>query len=316
MKKIILDLDTGIDDALALAYVLGQEAELIGVTTTFGNVLVERATENTLDLLDLFGNETIPVFEGAAHPWGATKYRLSDLVLRVHGQNGLGNVALPRSKRKKELQTGSQFLIEAAKQYGQDLILVATGPMTNLAEAIQLEKAAIETIGRIVIMGGALTVPGNSTKFAEANIYNDPLAANYVLESGIPVTIVGLDVTLKTLISGAPIRAWKQSETFAGKVMAQMAEYYYTNEYENQDIGGAMHDPLAAAIALDPALATHLLPINLTVETAGVSAGRMIGTLPGLLETEKNAQVCLDIDSDTFISRFVQTVDQVIKQAE
>ncbi|MEI5993853.1 nucleoside hydrolase [Candidatus Enterococcus mansonii] len=313
--KMILDLDTGIDDALAIAYALGRpEIDLIGITTAFGNVTIDKAVKNSLSILELLGRSDVPVFEGAAHPSTATSFMTTDHLHRIHGLNGIGNVVLDEPKGQKSTITAVDFLIDAAVTHNEELVLVATGPMTNLAEAIKKDRAAIEKIGKIVVMGSALTVPGNISQFAEANIYNDPDAAKYVLESGIPLVLVGLDVTLKTMIEGSDIASWTEVDTAASRAITEMATYYYTNEYEEEEIvGGALHDPLAVEVAINPAIITASLPINLTVETKGPSIGRTTANMRLLNQKEKSAQVCVDVEGDLFIKKFTQTVHEILK---
>ncbi|MBO1306583.1 nucleoside hydrolase [Enterococcus sp. 669A] len=303
--KLILDLDTGIDDALALTYALGQpEAELIGVTTTFGNVTIDKAVKNTLDLLALLNREDVPVFRGSVFPWGSNSYQTTDDLHRVHGLNGIGNVVLLESSKAVQSQSAVDFLIESAENFGEDLTIVTAGPLTNLAEAIKKNSTAMSKVGRIVMMAGALTIPGNLSPFAEANVLNDPLAAKFVLESGISFTMIGLDVTLQTMIDQKDIKQWQTIPTNAAKAITEMTTYYYTNEYSGEEFGGALHDPLAVAAAIDPAILTQVLPINLTVETTGPSIGRTIGDLTGLNNPIKSAAVGLAVDSTAFLEDF------------
>lgn len=314
--KMILDLDTGIDDALALTYALGlTDTALIGVTTVFGNVTIDKAVKNTLNILELLGREDIPVFEGAASPAAADSYQTSALLHQVHGKNGIGNVELGEPKNKKSKTSAVEFIINSAQKFAEDLTLVATGPLTNLAEAIKKDPDAVRKIGKIVIMGGALTVPGNTSIFAEANIHNDPDAAKYVFESGIPLILVGLDVTLKTMITKADIVPWTSLDTKAGQAITALTTYYYKNEYRDSNIGGAMHDPLAVEVAVNPDIVTNAIPVNLTVETDGASAGRTIGSLDRLNQKDKNTLVCVDVDSETFINKFTKTMHAVLSGA-
>lgn len=313
-KKLILDVDTGIDDTLAIAYALGlPEVDLIGITTLFGNTTSQLATENTLAVLALLGREDIPVYEGAHCPWGTDSYEVVDQYRKIHGVTGLGNLELASAKRAKESRPAVDFLLQSARQYGDDLILVTTGPLTNLAEAIQKDREAMEAVGRIVSMAGALTIPGNVSPFAEANVYNDPQAAKYVFESGVPIVAVGLDVTLKTMITGTDIQHWAQVKSEASQALVELATYYYQHEYEDV-IGGAMHDPLAVAVAVHPEIVTNLLPINLTVETRGESTGRLIGNLDLLNARDKSGVVCLDIEADIFVTQFTETVYEVLEK--
>lgn len=313
--KVILDLDTGIDDALALTYTIGlPDVELLGVTTTFGNVTVDTAVKNTINILDLLGKSDIPVYEGAPHAWKDDSYEPDEILHRIHGHNGIANVDLGEPKRRKEDISAVDFIIKAAEKYGKELTLITTGPMTNLADAIKKNRNAVEKIGKIVSMGGALTVPGNVGRFAEANIISDAHAAKYVLESDIPVVIVGLDVTMKTLFTAPNVENWRQIQTKAGEVITELATYYYTNESEDSEFGGAMHDPLAVEVAVNPDIVTDLFPVNLTVETDEASEGRIIANLDLLNREEKSAYVCLGVDSDAFIRKFTQIMSDVLKQ--
>lgn len=312
--KMIMDLDTGIDDALALAYALSHDdIELIAVTTSFGNVTGPIATTNTLNLLHLFGNDNIPVYEGALAPWGVEEYVTSPHLFHIHGDNGIGNVALPESTKLKAEQNAVDFIIEAANKYGDELLLYTAGPMTNLADAIKKDKEAIQKIGKIVSMAGALTVPGNVSPFAEANIHRDPKAAKYVFDADIAMTLVGLDVTLKTMIKGSDIDSWRKVETNASHAMVEMATYYYTNEFDDAEIGGAMHDPLAVEVAVNPAIITDSIDTNLTVEVEGVSTARTIGDTHLLQRAEKVHTICLDVDSKQFTANFINGVTKLIK---
>ena len=310
--KLILDLDTGIDDALALAYALGlPEAELIGVTGVFGNVTMEDSVRNSLDLLALLGHPEVPVCRGAAHAWGAQEYHPGAFKYRIHGQNGIGNIRLPRAAGEAAEVGAADFILNAARRFGPELAVVATGPLTNLADAIRSDPGAMARVGRISIMGGALTVPGNRTPFAEANICDDAAAAKYVMESGLPITMVGLDVTLKTKITGSEIASWRAVGTPAAKALVGMAEYYYTNESETGEIGGAIHDPLAVEAAVNPG-AFALLPINLTVVTEGPGAGRTVGDLSRLTHQEKTARVCVDVKAAAFVKKFADTIYRLL----
>lgn len=306
--KLILDLDTGIDDALALAYALALPgAELIGVTAVFGNVTRDRSVENNRNLLALLGAGELPVCPGAAHAWDAADYQPGDFKYRIHGNNGIGNIALPASGAPVCDTPAAEFLVGAARRWGRELAVVATGPLTNLADAIRLDRAAMASVGTISIMGGALTVPGNRTPFAEANICDDPEAARFVFESGLPVTMVGLDVTMQTKIVGQDIERWRQSGTPAAAALVGMSEYYYTNESETGEIGGAIHDPLAVEAAVNPAAFT-MLPVNLTVVTEGPGRGRTVGDMARLCDPEKTARVCVGVGAAAFVSKFCTTI--------
>ena len=172
MKKIILDMDVGIDDTLAIAYLLAhRDVELIGITTVFGNVKTETSLKNSLAVLELFGREDVPVFLGNTCVLTSdTAFIPHEIAYRIHGQNGIGNLELPEPKRSAESMPAVDFILESAQKYGEDLILIPTGPLTNIAQAILRDEEAMKGIGNITFMGGALTVQGNVTPYAEANI--------------------------------------------------------------------------------------------------------------------------------------------------
>lgn len=306
-KKLLLDMDTGIDDAMAIAYALGSgKAELIGVTCSFGNVTNETAVRNTLDVLSLLGAPDVPVCRGADKPIGADSFSVSKGCLKVHGENGLGGALLPHCGTPYD-QNAADFILQAAKKYGKDLILVPTGTLTNLAAAIQKNIDTVRKIGRIVFMGGALTVAGNVTPYAEANIWNDPIAAKIVLESGIPMTMVGLDVTLKALLPRAIVESWAKMGT-AGKALSEMVCYYMDHE-----LGGnscPLHDPLAVGIALDETLA-ETYPFAMTVITEGEAAGRTLAQSSPQRCENPSVQVALSA-SPLFVDHFCQAIRKIV----
>ena len=311
--KVILDVDTGIDDALAIAHALGlPELELIGISTGFGNVLAAQATKNTLNILELLGAaDDVPVYQGALCPWGESDYTVKPFLHRIHGKNGLANIELGEPVHQKQEMSAVDFLIESAKQYGKDLTLITVAALTNLAEALQKDEKSIRKIGQIVTMGGAVTVNGNASPFAEGNVIRDPRAAKYVFESGLPITLVGLDVTMKTMFTGKHIEAWKDSGSRAHQVFKELTWYYYKNEYGMKDFGGAMHDALAVEAAAHPEVIKLRHPMHLTVETEGISAGRTIGDRKKLLLPDKNIQVCLDVDNEAFMKSFMVSLNKI-----
>ena len=187
MKKMILDLDTGVDDALAISYALGSpEIELIGITGTYGNVLVEQGVRNALAVTDLLGHPEVKVYQGLPHSSTTDHFEVLPISAFIHGDNGIGDVEIPDSNRSVETESAVDFIIDAVKTYGKDLVYVPTGPMTNIEAALKKAPEIKDEIGQIVLMGGALTVPGNCNACMEANISQDPEAADYLFRSGAP----------------------------------------------------------------------------------------------------------------------------------
>ncbi|MGE4584732.1 MAG: nucleoside hydrolase [Sphaerochaeta sp.] len=293
--KLILDLDTGIDDSIALVCAaLQTDMHLLGVTGTYGNVTTEEGVRNTLDVLSLVGRDDVPVYAGCTHAFEEDAYLPEAVSRRIHGANGVGQVVLPRAMREAESEHAVDFLIRSMVQYGSSLTLVTTGPCTNLATAIRTEPSLRSWKGRVVMMGGALTVRGNVTHFAEANIIKDPEAAKLVLESGLDVTMVGLDVTMRSRLTMDDVRRWRSNGTAYGPYLADMLAYYIANTLGSEET--YIHDPSALACALHPEYFT-MLALFLTVETEGVDRGRTLVDHRKIRETDPLSKVCIDVDA-------------------
>ena len=304
--RVLLDLDTGIDDALALAYVLGSpEAELVGVVCSYGNVTVETAARNTRFLLGLLGRPDIPVYLGADRPLRASSpFEPPAGVARIHGVDGLGNVGhfgQPCALGK----TAPVWDRKMTGAYGRELYYVPTGPLTNLALALRTTPGPVAGLPRVTFMGGALTVPGNVTPCAEANIHNDPEAADAVLRSGLKTRMVGLDVTHQVVLTREETAAWRELGTPAARLFADMTDHYIgIYEKNNPHMGGcALHDPLAVAAALDPTLVT-CLPANLQGDLEGLTRGRTVCDPDRLRDAEKDCEVALAVDAPRFLEEF------------
>lgn len=312
--NMVLDLDTGIDDAMALAYaVASNQVNLLGVTCSYGNVSLEQGVRNTLNLLNLLGQTKVPVYAGTTHSLGSSiVYQPDEITREFHGTNGIGEVTIAQSKQRIQQENAVDFLIRMANTHSQKLTIVAVGPLTNLALAMERDPSFEEKVGKIVIMGGALTVPGNMNPWAEANIYHDPLAARKVLRSKAKITLVGLDVTLRTLLTKEQTQKWRSLHTPTSLAYADMIDYYIdvSHRYEPESDGCALHDPLAVAVAIDPSLVTTF-GLNLEVGTNQEEYGRTIGDKTRLLDEEPNVSVCINVDHKTFIQRFVTHLNKI-----
>ena len=308
-KRMILDLDTGIDDALALAYALGSpEVELAGVICTYGNVTMRTAVRNTCALLELLGHPEVPVLAGADRSLAATApFAPPAAVARIHGANGLGDQPVSGWCRCAP-GDGIAFLREEvlrAAEDGVELLYVPTGPLTNLALALGSISGLADSLGRVTFMGGALAVPGNVTPCAEANVANDPAAADAVLRGGLQTRMIGLDVTHQAVLTREDTVAWHDLGTPAGRFFADMADHYIAvYEENNPHLGGcALHDPLAVAVAIDPSL-VGCLPANLRVDLEGITRGRTVCDPERLRDTKKTCEVALTVDVPRFLGEF------------
>ncbi|MBW1604892.1 nucleoside hydrolase [Lactobacillus sp. Sy-1] len=314
-KKVILDLDTGIDDAMALAYaVAAPRLDLIGVASSYGNLVVRGAAKNSLKILELLGHTDIPVFVGEAHAINEDHFDRMPVSAHIHGENGIGDVELPEPTRQPEEQSAVDFMIESAHKYGKDLVIIPTGALTNVATAIQKDPSIVDLIGDVTLMGGALTVQGNVSPFAEANINQDAEAANTVLTSPLHDTMVGLDVTLRTLLTKKETQQWRDLGTNAGAKFADIVDYYidiYAELYPHLD-GCSLHDPLAVGVAEDPSF-VRTLDIDMIVNTDNETYGRTIGDNTRLDDPHPSVSAAIQVDADRYLATFMDYLTTLFK---
>ena len=275
-RPIYFDCDTGIDDALALVYLMASpEISLAGIGTVSGNIDAKRAAGNTLDLLALGGRTDVPVAVGAMDP---LTHSFGGGVPHIHGHNGVGEVELPHADRKPEAESAADMLVRLAHQYPGELDVVAIGPLTNLAVALKQDPSIAELVHEVIIMGGAALVPGNLSAVGEANIYNDPEAAQVVMEAPWQVIMVPLDVTLENTFEESDREALAASESALNRALADILDLYfdfYVGEYDRRMC--ALHDPLAAAIATGQITATRAPNVPVVVDdTQGPGRGQTI----------------------------------------
>ena len=255
-----LDCDTGVDDALALALLLGRPGVAVaGVGTVSGNTAAGQAARNTLDLLALAGADDIPVAVGAHHPLAG---RFGGGAARVHGGNGMGGITLPAAARAVTGRDAADLLLTLARRHAGALRIVATGPLTNLALALRREPGLDGLVRAVTVMGGAVRVPGTVTGRPEANIGGDPAAAAAVFGAAWPVTLVPLDVTMGHRFAEADRAALAAAGTPLTAALAAMLTGYF-DHYEPVlgERRVPLHDPLAAGVAtglLTPADAPRL----------------------------------------------------------
>ena len=315
-KKMILDLDTGVDDALALAYAVADpEVDLIGIVASYGNNLLDVCAENSLKLLELLGQTDVPVYKGLPHSSTTDSFEVMQVSKDIHGNNGIGDVELPTPKRAVEAESGVDFYIEAAHKYGKDLIIIPTGPMTNLAAALEKDPEIAHLIGNVTFMGGALTVEGNVTDVAEANINQDAKAANTVLQSDLPLTMVGLDVTLRTLLTKKETQQWRDLGTKAGKAYADITDFYI-DAYYNLGIdknGCALHDPLAVGVPIDPTF-VQTISLFMKVNYDEHNYGRTIGDNSRLNDPNPNVKVAVNVDKERYLKVFMERLNGILKE--
>src|SRR5947209_11594921 len=245
MHRIILDTDPGIDDALALFLALSSpDVRLEAITTVGGNVNADLTTYNALALLELAGRTDIPVARGSNRPI----VRQAVYADYVHGDNGLGGLQLPEPKIKAIDSHAVDVIIEKIMAAPGEITLVPIGPLTNIALALRREPRIAQAVREVVIMGGALRVPGNTTPTAEFNIYVDPDAAHMVLHAGWPIRLVSLDVTMQAELCREQVAVLARSKSPVTTATEQMLTYYFDVFSSQYGISAFhMHDPLCLA---------------------------------------------------------------------
>ncbi|KAJ0743690.1 putative inosine nucleosidase [Helianthus annuus] len=236
-KKIIIDTDPGIDDAMAIFLALrSPEVNVIGLTTIYGNVYTTLATRNALHLLEVAGRTDIPVLEGSHVSYvKATKLRVADF---VHGVDGLGNQNFPQPKSKPIEKSAAEYLVEQARLYPGEITLVALGPLTNIALAIELDPAFTKNIGQIVLLGGAFLVNGNVNPASEANIFGDPEAADIVFTCGADVLAIGLNVTHQVILTDHDRDILAESDGIFAKYLSKILEFYFSYHRDAYNMKG------------------------------------------------------------------------------
>jgi purine nucleosidase len=306
---LIVDCDPGIDDALALLYALKKDNVVLkGITTVGGNIGLDISTKNALKILEITNNTQIPVARGMLKPL----LRDNKSEGEVHGRDGLGNSELPAPKISEIREHAVDFIINTIMENPKQITLVPCGPLTNIAVAVMKEPRLKDYVKEVVIMGGAVTTFGNITPKSEFNIYTDPEAAKTVFESGLPITLVGLDVTMKTLLKADQLKEIMEVSSpiteFVGKIITHYMKFYEDVVGVN---GCGMHDPLAVAVAIDKGL-VKTRKLFVTVETKGeFTTGETVADLRGSKEgaiKPPNMDVCVEVDSQRFLHDFVKTI--------
>jgi purine nucleosidase len=312
---VLVDTDPGIDDALALHYLVATGGwDLKAITAVAGNVPLPSAVANARRLAAVLGIERdVPVYGGCPKPL----MRDLETAQHVHGDDGLVGVVLPRPGVAERREHAVQVINELARQYSGELTIVAIGPLTNVAAALILDPSLAQRVGRLVFMGGAVNVPGNTPPgVAEFNIYVDPEAARIVAESGIPFTMVGLDATEQAILSRKQLENLDYASARSGFTREILDHYLAFYKQSTGREACALHDPLAVAVAADPGW-VKLETGNLYVETQGeYTRGKtafvsqaLNENSPGLDPQLGLGQVALGLYREDFAEHFVATLD-------
>jgi len=316
-RRVIIDTDPGIDDAMAILLALNSpELKVEALTVVPGNVEAWQGLENALKIVSLAGRCDVIVAGGAQRP-------LNQKLITAqywHGKNGLAGVELPASKCKADPRFGPDLIIELVHKYPHEITLIPVGPLTNIALAVSKDPSIVPLVKDVVIMGGSIG-GGNVDGAAEANIYGDPEAASIVFNAGWMVTMIGSDVGERTLMSRKHLSDLQAQRGPESDFIAKLADFYITRSEKSGYPGAAMYDPLAVATVINPALVT-LKDMHVDVETKGeftrgeTVANRMGSDeknvlhgdhyeIDGVIELKPNARVCLASDADRFLQLFI-----------
>ncbi len=300
-RKIIIDTDPGQDDAVAILLALASpELDVLGITAVAGNVPLPLTQKNALKICELAGKPETKVYAGAPRPL----VRPLVTAEHVHGKTGLDGPELPEPTMRLEDENAVDFIVATLMAQALGTVtLCPLGPLTNIALALVREPAIASRIERIVLMGGGYFEQGNVTPSAEFNIYVDPHAADVVFRSGVPITMMPLDVTHKALTTRARVEAIRALGNKVGKATAEMLDFFerYDVEKYGSD-GGPLHDPCVIAWLLKPELFTGR-ECYVEVETKSeLTLGATVVDWWGIVEKPKNALVMREIDSDGFFA--------------
>jgi inosine-uridine nucleoside N-ribohydrolase len=319
-RRVIIDTDPGVDDAMAILLALNSpELKVEALTVVPGNVDGRQGLENALKLVSLAGRCDLTVAGGARHP-------LNQKLITAqywHGKNGLAGVELPASKCKADSRFGPDLIIELVHKYPHEITLIPIGPLTNIALAVSKDPSIVPLVQDVVIMGGSIT-GGNVNGAVEANIYGDPEAAAIVFNAGWMVTMVGSDVGERTLMTRKYLADLQSLNGPESDFAAKLADFYLKRAEKSGYQGAAMYDPLAVGVVIDPKLVT-LKDMHVDVETRGeftrgeTVANRMGSNennvlhgdhyeIDGVIVLKANARVCLASDADRFLHLFISRI--------
>jgi purine nucleosidase len=319
-QKIIFDTDPGTDDALALMLALtSPELDVRAVTVVPGNVTLEMGVDNALRMVSLAKRCDIPIAAGAHGPL----FQKLVTAEMWHGKNGLANVELPASNCKLDPRFGPDLIIQLVHASPHEITLVPVGPLTNIALAVKKDPSIVPLVKEVILMGGSIT-GGNVNAAAEANIYNDPEAAQIVFQAGWPLTMVGLEVGDHALFTRKQLDELGKTHGPINDFVHAVTGYLVGLSEKFGGPGTPMYDPSAVAVAIDPTL-VKVQEMHVDVETRGeFTRGETVGNRHGYVERNvphgdrlwiegvdkvvPNAKVCVDVDADRLLGLFVSRI--------
>ena len=324
--KVILDTDPGIDDAMAIAYALAHpDIELLALTTVFGNISIEKATRNAQYILEVLGATNVDVAQGTGTPIVQSPLPHSEF---VHGDDGIGNcyptepVQLTATASHASVQSlaAADYIIDQVRQCPDEISLLAVGPLSNIALALEKEPDLPNLVKQLIVMGGAVDEPGNVTPLAEANFFNDPHAADRLLAHDWPMVVVGLDVTHKVMITDAHLAQLRDQAGATGDFLWRTSRFYvdfYANKGAAKDAGErqcAMHDAAALVFLVEPDAFSTMSGAARVIED-GVAAGQLAFDRKGYQyatqhweNRAKSNAACMEVDAARVLESFLSNI--------
>ena len=314
MHKVIFDTDPGVDDAMALLFLHNHpEIDLIGITTVFGNAAIETTTRNALFLKREWGIAA-PVARGEGKTYNPMR-NPTDWPVMIHGHDGLGNIDVPETiDLPVDPRPAHRFIIETVKANPGEVTLIAVGRMSNLAYALKEDPEIASLVKQVIIMGGAFDVPGNITPAAEANIHGDPEAADVVMTAPWKVIVVGLDVTMKTVMTRKRLAELTARNGRHLKLLSDISQFYIDFYGRHvKDEGMVVHDSCACIYLVAPDLFTTR-PGAIRVVAGGIADGQTIqkpdarSFPPGNWDGLPSQHACIDIDTEKVMALLDETL--------
>ena len=310
MKRVIIDTDPGIDDAAAIFLALGSpELRVDALTTVFGNTAVEQCTVNALRILEVAGRSDIPVYRGSGRPFNFGKPEFAE---HIHGSDGLGDAGLPQPSVQAQDENAVIKIVQSVMAAPGEITFVALGRLTNLALAISVEPRIASALVEVVVMGGAVTVPGNVSMVSSANLWGDPEAADIVYRSGASVAQIGLDVCNKVEISADQLsRVWA-SKTPVSELLEKATPFIqraYVERGRKMSPGAVKYNDVPAmSYAIDPTLfETRHLYVRIATGDQ-LTQGQTLADLDGQTGEPPNTLVALDVDATRLTEMWTERV--------
>jgi len=313
-ERIIIDTDPGIDDALAILLALASpEIQLEGLTVVHGNCSLKQGTANALSLLEQARATRVPVAMGHELPL----VQPSLLAPETHGNSGMGYVRFPPRQTEVIQQHAVDFIIEKIMASPGEITLVPIGPLTNIAAAIRREPRIVGAVKNVIIMGGAIRKEGNTTPLAEFNTYVDPHAAHIVFHSGMPMTLVPLDVTYECILTPQDVNRLLKIPSPISQLVADSTRFYMEFHDEYQKVEGCViNDPLALALVFAPELVdTEDLYVDVDI-SGGVSMGKTFADFYRMNKKPPNMKVALNVRPRDFLELFLTRIENLSRQID